>query len=66
MVKYENERKLLTIQAFLISRWVWQKKVDIDKALGEAPEKKKEMTDEEMLAQVRRLNAMFGGEVIDG
>lgn len=51
-------------QAYLISRWVWQKKVDIEKILN--TEKKKEMTDEEMLQQVKVLNKIFGGkEILD-
>jgi hypothetical protein len=45
---------------------VWQKKVDIDKALGETQKRKKVMTDEEMLAQVKILNTLFGGEVRNG
>ncbi|HCL01205.1 MAG TPA: hypothetical protein DHW61_02130, partial [Lachnoclostridium phytofermentans] len=54
------------IQAYLISRWVWQKKVDIDKILNTKKSNKK-MTNEEMLAQVKVLNSLFGGEVvIDG
>lgn len=66
-IKYENERKLLTIQAYLISRWVWQKKVDIDKILNTDVNKpKKNMTDDEMLAQVKVLNALFGGEIKNG
>lgn len=61
-IKLKNERDLLYMQAFLISRWVWQKKVDIEKILNDKPAKK-EMTDDEMLAQVKMLNALFGGEV---
>lgn len=62
-VKFELEQKLLIHQAYLISRWVWTKKIDIEKILGEKKEKKV-MTDEEMLAQVQALNAMLGGEVV--
>jgi hypothetical protein len=64
--KFKNDRNLAFYQAFLISRWVWQKKVNIDELLKDKPEKKKVMTNEEMLAQVKMLNLMFGGEVIDG
>jgi hypothetical protein len=60
--KFKNEQDLLTYQAYLISRWVWAKKVDINAILKEKP-KKKEMTDDEMLQQVMKLNALFGGEV---
>lgn len=61
-IKLKNERDLLYMQAFLISRWVWQKKVDIEKILNDKPAKK-EMTDDEMLAKVKVLNTVFGGEV---
>ncbi|HOA79961.1 MAG TPA: hypothetical protein PKK61_02710 [Defluviitaleaceae bacterium] len=63
--KLEMNKKLLALQAFWISRWVWQKKVDIDKILKDdsVPAKSKEMTPEQMLAQVKALNALFGGEI---
>lgn len=60
--KKVNDKQLIH-QAYLISRWVWEKKIDIEKILGEKKEKKI-MTDEEMLAQVQALNAIFGGEVV--
>lgn len=55
----------MIIQAYLISRWVWAKNVPIEKILEDMGTKKekKEMTDEQMLAQVKMLNAMFGGKV---
>ena len=31
-IKLENERMLLTVQAYQISRWVWQKNVNIRKS----------------------------------
>jgi predicted RNase H-like nuclease (RuvC/YqgF family) len=62
--KLKNLRTLMTIQAYQISRWVWAKNLDIKKILNEIDDKpKKNMTDEEMLAQVKALNALFGGEV---
>ena len=61
-IKLENERMLLTVQAYQISRWVWQKHVDIDKALNVKKEQKV-MTDNDMLNQVKALNKLFGGEV---
>lgn len=64
--KYENQKDLMTYQAFLISRWVWEKKVDINQYIGTSKEDKKtEMTDEMMLNQVKILNAMLGGEFIE-
>lgn len=50
-------------QAYLISRWVWQKKIDIKKIL-DADLKKKPMSDKDMLERVKALNAVFGGEVV--
>lgn len=64
--KLKNESDLAIYQAYLISRWVWQKEVDIDKALGiEKERESKEMTDDQMLAQVKMLNRMFGGEEVE-
>lgn len=67
---YEKERELRQkesiYQAYLISRWVWQKRVDIEKVVKSIDSKKsnkKQMTDEQMLAQAKALNAVFGGEV---
>lgn len=58
----EKEEKNLIQQAYLISRWVWAKKINIEEILGEKKEKKA-MTDDEMLQQVKVLNVMFGGEI---
>ena len=67
---YEEEKQLKQkeniYQAYLISRWVWQKRVDIEKVVKSIDSKKsnkKQMTDEQMLAQAKALNAVFGGEV---
>lgn len=63
--KKKQEEQNMIIQAYLISRWVWAKKVPIEKILEDMGTKKekKEMTDDAMLAQVKVLNALFGGEV---
>lgn len=56
----------MAIQAYEISRWVWEKKIDIKQILNEIDKdvtEKKKMTDEQMLNQVKALNAMFGGAV---
>ena len=65
----ENQRQLMTIQAYQISRWVWQKTVDIDKILNaskitDTKKDKKVMTNDEMLNQVKMLNRLFGGEEV--
>ena len=64
-MKFKNERDLAIYQAYLISRWVWAKKVDIEKILKDSNKPRgKKMTNEQMLAQAKALNALFGGEVI--
>lgn len=60
--RQEVEGKERIYQAYLISRFVWQKKIDIEKIL-EVKKEKTVMTDEQMLANVKILNALFGGEV---
>lgn len=66
-MKTQNQWTLMVEQALLISRWVWKKRIshsEIEKITNiEKREKKKEMTDDEMLLQVKALNALFGGEV---
>jgi hypothetical protein len=63
--KKKQDEQNLIIQAYLISRWVWAKEVPIEKILEDMGNKQenKAMTDEEMLNQVKVLNALFGGEV---
>ena len=62
MIKFKNEQRLLTVQAYQISRWEWTKKLDLNKILKDL-EPKKVMTNEDMLKQVQILNKLFGGEV---
>lgn len=57
-----GEEKRLIHHAYLISRWVWAKKIDIETILSGEKEKEP-MTDDQMLEQVKILNAMFGGEI---
>lgn len=61
--RQEQRQKESMYQAYLISRWVWAKKIDIKKYLGENKPKRK-MSDEEMLERVKQLNALLGGEVV--
>lgn len=58
--RIETDQKQSIYQAYLISRWVWAKRINIEKIL-EPKKEKKQMTDDEMLRQVRILNKMFGG-----
>lgn len=59
----ELRNKESMYQAYLISRWVWQKKIDIEKILNTGKQNQP-MTDEQMLERVKALNKLFGGEVI--
>lgn len=59
----EEEQKESIYQAYLISRWVWAKKIDIDKILKPKKQNKK-MTTDQMLKQAQILNLIFGGEEI--
>ena len=63
--KKKQDEQNLIIQAYLISRWVWTEKIPIEKILEEMGTKKEKnkMTDEQMLARVKTLNTIFGGEV---
>ena len=61
--RQEQRQKESMYQAYLISRWVWAKKIDIKKYLGEDKPKRR-MTDEEMLEKVKVLNALMGGTVV--
>ena len=57
----EIEQKQSIYQAYLISRWVWAKRINIKKILEDPVKEKKQMSDDEMLKQVRKLNKLFGG-----
>jgi len=64
-MKYEQEEKITL--AYMTALWTvqWQSKnkpKPLNEILG-IEEEKKEMTDEEMLKQVKILNKLFGGEV---
>lgn len=59
----EFENKQNVFQAYLISRWVWAKNVNIKRILNSEKQEHKIMTDEEMLTQVKSLNKFFGGTV---
>jgi hypothetical protein len=61
--KETKEQQEQIYQAYLISRWVWQKEINIKKILRDMEEPGNEpMTDEQMLAKVKTLNTMLGGE----
>ena len=61
--RQEQRQKESMYQAYLISRWVWAKKIDIKKYLVGENKPKRRMTDEEMLEKAKVLNALLGGRV---
>jgi hypothetical protein len=63
-IKLKNQYDLSITQAWLTANWHRAKRMpNLDKVLNQSKEKPKEMTDEQMLNQVKALNAMFGGVV---
>lgn len=62
--KLNNDYELSIIQAWLTANWSRAKRMpNLEKVLGKNKPKQKEMTDEQMLNQIKALNAMFGGAV---
>ena len=61
--RQQRETKERISQAYLISRWVWAKRIDINSILAKVGQERKEMTDEQMLAQIKALNTLFGGKI---
>lgn len=66
----QEEQKLTQANIYslaaLIRPMVWGKHPpSFEKAFPGTKQKPKEMTDEEMYAQIKRLNALFGGEEVD-
>lgn len=61
--KEESEEELIKVylMALWTSRWVWAKKVPKFEELLGKPKKPK--SPEQMLEEVKKLNAMFGGTV---
>ena len=52
--------------AALIRPMIWGKRPpSFEKAFPGAKQKPREMSDEEMYSQIKRLNALFGGEEVD-
>lgn len=61
----QQEEKLLEIYLLSVwtSRWVWAKKIPkFNEIIGKL-QQNEPMTVEQMAAQIKALNALFGGEV---
>ncbi|MCL1806039.1 MAG: hypothetical protein FWG28_08610 [Clostridiales bacterium] len=58
----EERYHLSVSQAYLVSRWVWQKRVNVKKLL-DTKRKEKAMDDRAMLNKVIAMNAQMGGAV---
>ena len=56
----ESHNNMVT-QAYMISRWVWAKNLDINKYLHK--DKKQTMSDDDMLTRAKEINAAMGGIV---
>jgi hypothetical protein len=62
--KLNNDYELSIMQAWITANWARSKRMpNLDKVLNQNKPKQKEMTDEQMLNQIKALNAMFGGAV---
>lgn len=63
--RVEFQKQTIYSLSSLIARFVWAKRIpSYEKTFG--AEAKKDMTDEELLAQAKSLNALFGGQVKGG
>lgn len=61
VAEHEEKITLAYMQAYWTIQWLGKKKPQsLEKILGKE-KTKKEMTDEQMLEQVKKLNAIFGG-----
>lgn len=62
--RLKQDYELSITNAYLVSRWVWAKKLpDLKKILSQ--KEKKVMTDDQMKQMAIALNKLFGGEVIE-
>lgn len=60
----KNRTNLAIAQAWMTANWYRAKRMpDLDKVLTKDKTEQKQMTDEQMLNQIKALNAMFGGAV---
>jgi hypothetical protein len=63
-IKLKNDYELAITQAWLTANWYRAKRMpNLDKVLPKDKPLQKQMTDEQMLNQIKSLNAMFGGVV---
>lgn len=58
----KQEQEMMITQAYMISRWVWAKKLNLENILKNT-KPKKEMTDDQMMKMCMSLNRLFGGSV---
>lgn len=60
-----QEEELMISQAYMISRWVWAKKLNLEEILNKS-KPSKEMSDDQMMKMCKALNKLYGGkEVIE-
>lgn len=68
--RHQDEQKLTQANIYslaaLIRPMVWSKRPpSFEKAFPGLKQKPKQMSDDEMYSQIKRLNALFGGEEVD-
>ena len=63
--KKQQEYDLSITQAYLISRWVWAKKLPSLENILNKKQSEKDMTDDQMMKMAMALNRLFGGDVIE-
>ena len=61
----QQEYDLSITQAYLISRWVWAKKLPSLENILNKKQPEKDMTDDQMMKMAMALNRLFGGDVIE-
>ena len=59
----QQESDMIITHAYMVSRWVWAKKLNLENILKQS-KPQKEMTDDQMMKMCMALNKLFGGEVI--
>lgn len=63
--KQQQEYDSLITQAYLISRWVWAKKLPSLEDMLNKKQSNNKMSDNQMEKMAMALNKLFGGEVVN-
>lgn len=60
----QQEYDSIITQAYLVSRWVWAKKLPSLEDMLNKKQSNKEMSDDQMMKMAMALNKMFGGDIV--